>query len=551
MLKHALMGMLTLMMVCAGASAQADPWATAARNAGQASEAFGRCHRVVDFWYTKTGKNNYLLPRGLDERTWEGNDGPADQWSFFVCASYLTGDARMEAEVHNTLLDDIRLTTRVGRMGDLYDIDANKFVRSKVDLERVIFSSAEYVKDGLMPIIDLTGQKVYVDRARKLLEDIMYASPIKTHHHGNIPDDHAEACGDMLQSLSRLYCATGDARFKQFAESIGEAWMFEVLPTNNGLPCHRWDFTKGKPISDLLSLSDHGNEIIFGLTELLLLEYTHDQDKFQKYLPPIQGMVDKLLKVGVNDEGLWYGAIEPTTGKAYSKTVPDTWGYVLNAVYAMYLVTGQTKYRDAAQKAMLSIATNPQYEIWTGGYMDSHADAIESGIFFYNRIREPKMLAWIDKMMPPFLARQQPNGNVQGTYLDGNYVRTSLMWALMKTCGAYVQDWRADVKVGAVADSGRLYVQVSAARPWKGLLKLDSPRYRENLGLTIDYPRINQFPQWYAIEPTLLYQVSINGVPLHEMLGDDLIQGLPLNVGTKPVRILVRRVDGPPYGVGN
>jgi hypothetical protein len=69
-----------------------------------------------------------------------------------------------------------------------------------------------------------------------------------------------------------------------------------------------------------------------------------------------------------------------------------------------------------------------------------------------------------------------------------------------------------------------------------------------HMGLPVNYPRLNEFPEWYTVEPTRLYDVAVDGKSTPAMLGDDLIRGLRLEVSKQPVRVVVRPVAGPPYG---
>lgn len=523
-------------------------WAEAAERGEQAHEAFARSHRLLHAWYAQRGKDNYLLPRNLRTRTWEVKDSAADLWPFLVITAYLTDPEALESLARQTLRDEIRLTTRLGWLSDDYDIDDHRFVRPEVEIDRLIFGASEYLKDGLLPIIELMGRTAWLDRARTLIEEIFRHAPVETAY-GRIPSDDAEINGEMLQSLSRLYTATGDRRFKEWAERIGDAYFFDVLPKNNDLPAHRWDFAAGKPLRDVLSLRDHGNEIVFGLSELLILEHVHDPPKARRYLPAMRRMVDRLLAVAVNEDGLWYQRIEPTTGKVLDEATPDTWGYALNGVYVLYLVTGETRYREAVERALRGI-NQEKYLHWeeSAGPADAYADAIEGCLYLVNRIPEPEALAWLEKVVPVFLALQRPDGIIEGWHGDGNYARTALMYALMKTAGARVQPWRPGLRLGAVPQGETLHLVLVSDAPWEGTLYLDAPRHRLHLGLSINYPRLNEFPEWYTVEPVRLYRVAVEGKELSPLLGDDLVRGLPLKLNQGPLRIEIRPEAGPPYG---
>ena len=96
-------------------------------------------------------------------------------------------------------------------------------------------------------------------------------------------------------------------------------------------------------------------------------------------------------------------------------------------------------------------------------------------------------------------AIQKPDGIIEGWHGDGNFARTSLMYALWKTQGVTVQPWRADVRFGAVREGGTLYLSLTADQPWEGRLVFDRPRHKLLMHLPLDYPRINQFPEWFTV----------------------------------------------------
>jgi hypothetical protein len=376
----------------------------------------------------------------------------------------------------------------------------------------------------------------------------MEHAPVETPY-GRIPSGSAEVCGELLQSLSRYYCATADPRFLQWAFRIGDAWIFGVLPYNNGLPCHTWNFVEGKPENASLSLSDHGNEILFGLSELLMLAHVHAPDKTEAYLPWIKAMIDTLLESAVNEHGLWVRKIDTATGNVMSRQTPDTWGYVLNAVYILYMVTGDNTYLDAVTRAMNGLLSDARYANWGGA--DAFADAIESGVALYRFLPEPVTREWLDRVVPVFLAKQREDGIVEGWHGDGNYARTALMWALMHTAGTYITDWRDDVMFGAVVQDSGIHVHLSSKKPWSGKLHFDYPRHRMHFGLKLDYPRLNHFPEWYTVEPTRLYEVVLDGRPLPQpLLGDDLVRGLDIELSGKPLQVMIWPLPGPPYNTG-
>jgi hypothetical protein len=539
---------LCLVVTPARAPAQtdADIWATAERNADTAHEALERCVHLVRAWYEHTGRDNALLPQNLNSRVWTPENSAADLWSFFVLTAHVTGSPEMQALVRRTLRDEIRLTTRLDRLPDHYNLDGDGgFAHREPDLPRLIFGASEYVKDGILPMVELSGDATFFERGRGMLEDIFKHVPIETSF-GRIPSESAEVNGEMLQSLCRYYAATGDAQYKQWAERIGDAYLLEMLPKNNGLPCHSWDFTAGRPRRDVLSLNDHGNEIIGGLAELLMMERRCDPEKFDAYAPAMRILLDRLLDTAVNEDGLWYQSLRPSNGEILDRRTPDTWGYALCAIYTFHLMTGDARYREAVERALRGISTGDKYTDWGGA--DAFADSIEGCIVLLNRVREPPAEAWLERVVPVFLAKQRSDGIVEGWHGDGNYARTALMYALMKTGGTRLNHWNPSVKYGAALDGDTIHVWLSSAAPWRGKLRFDRARHRDHFGLPINYPRLNEFPEWYTVERTRLYEVQVGEQNPKQLLGADLIDGLALQIGPIPVRVTVRPAAGPPYG---
>jgi hypothetical protein len=64
--------------------------------------------------------------------------------------------------------------------------------------------------------------------------------------------------------------------------------------------------------------------------------------------------------------------------------------------------------------------------------------------------------------------------------------------------------------------------------------------------LPLDWPRINQFPEWYTVTPTINYQVYDNGSGNAEYFpGLDMIDnGLPIKVSDTTDLIVTHRGPG-------
>ena len=539
------------LFACAAPAAEPTPgaedlWAAAERNGEQANDALARCHAFVQGWWPHRDEHSNLLPQNLRSRVWTGANSAADLWPFMVLTCYVTDRALLDGRMRDILHDEIRLTTRVGRLPDDYSFERRDFVRPEPMLDRIIFGASEYVKDGLLPITEVMGRDEWFHRMRGIVEDICTHAPVQTQF-GPIPSGNAEVNGEMLQSLCRLYGMTADPRFMQMALRIGDAYFLEVLPGTNGLPCHSWDFSTHKPTRDALSLNDHGNEIIGGLSEVFVLAHFHRPAKAKAYEAPMRRMLDVLAAEALNSDGLWYRSIRPTTREILSKSTPDTWGYPLNAYYTFYMVTGDEGYRRVVQRALENI-NQPRYKKWGGA--DAFADSIESGIVLLNRLPVPAGFAWLEDVVQPFLAKQRDTGIIEGWHGDGNYARTALMYALYKTQGLRVSPWSKALRFGACMGQDGLHVHLHGAADWQGRLLFDRPRHRDHMGLPINYPRLNEFPEWFVVQTDRLYSVTdVDQRSTRSLMGGTLLRGLPVSLKAgERRRFLVRPHRGAPYG---
>jgi hypothetical protein len=112
---------------------------------------------------------------------------------------------------------------------------------------------------------------------------------------------------------------------------------------------------------------------------------------------------------------------------------------------------------------------------------------------------------------------------MEGWHGDGNTARTALMWALAKTQGATAAPWREDVELGAERSStGGVRVLLKTRYPWKGRLRFDRPRHRDHFRMPADYPRINQFPEWFTAEENGRYRLTVDGAPGRPVTGREL-----------------------------
>jgi len=167
---------------------------------------------------------------------------------------------------------------------------------------------------------------------------------------------------------------------------------------------------------------------------------------------------------------------------------------------------------------------------------------MKSAINIYYREPLPGLKEWIDSEANTMWSLQdssyrayaqkwQNSGIIDGDHCDGNFARTSIMYCLWKTQGVLISPWREDVVFGAVRKNNELYITIKADTGWQGRIIFDTQRHKNNLKLPIDWPRINQFPEWFPIDQQSQYNVehiSVNSTT--EYSGSELKTGLFLKL---------------------
>jgi hypothetical protein len=334
-----------------------------------------------------------------------------------------------------------------------------------------------------------------------------------------------EVNGEMLQTLSRLYWMTGNQEYLDWAIRIGDYYLLGNR-----------DLTQ----IDYLRIRDHGCEIIGGLSELYVTLNFADPEKKETYKQPYYALLDRVLDVGRNEDGLFYNAINPKTGEIVDSNIVDNWGYVFDAYYTVWMIDSTKEYRDAVLKGFQKLYEKYRNYPWEGTSHDGYADALESGINLYNREPVPELKDWIDSEMQVMFDMQQDDGIIGGWHGDGNFARTAIMYSLWKTQGATVSPWRKDVILGAEKDGEQIYFVLTADNDWQGMLIFDAQRHKTILNLPVDYPRINQFPEWFTAkegeEYTLVSsQKGISG----KYFGKQLLEGIPVNLSADEKLVVI------------
>ena len=118
------------------------------------------------------------------------------------------------------------------------------------------------------------------------------------------------------------------------------------------------------------------------------------------------------------------------------------------------------------------------------------------------------------------------------------------MYALMKTQGVTAQPWTSHLRYGAVEHDGAVHISlyVGGDQPWSGRLVVDAPRHNSAMRLPLDWPRINQFPEWFTAKPDKTYEFqSITDGTVTHYTGKALQASIPVSLQPNAeTRITVR-----------
>lgn len=498
----------------------------AAENGVRSEEVFRRTRRMLHAWLAYADARTLLLPDVLPGYTrgpkglhiYRPHNSGADNYPYLVATAFFTDRELFDGRMREMLRNEIRYTdTGGGIPGDLA-LDTGTLGPPS------LFGAAEYAKDGLLAITELLGRTPWFHRMADMTAALLERAPVRSAF-GPLPDTGAELNGDVLQTLARLIPMTGERRFLEWAERLGDAYVLEVLPRNHDVPGYTWDFDKHKG-PDRMRLRDHGNEMVVGLTLLHALESERGGERAASYTAPLGRMLDKVL-ASANPDGMLYNEFRPSDGKPLDERLSDNWGYVYGSVYTYSMVTGATRYKDAVRRVLTNLPRYKGYD-WENGSQDGYADSIESALYLAAREPVPEAFDWIESETKTLIGFQKDDGTVERWYGDGNWARTLLLYAMWKTQGCFLDGWRDGVRLGAVKDGERLLVSLEAPAGWRGRLRFDHARHRRDLNYTKNYVRLNEWPEWFTVDETSLYTVTDAAGAATQRLGADLVDGVPV-----------------------
>lgn len=492
----------------------------AIENGKVANEAYVRSLNFTAAWLTKVDSISGLIPTNLTNKTdlWEPHNSAADNYPFMVLTAYLLDKNLYNKEMQDMLNAEKRLTSRLKSLPDIYSFSKQNFYTDEPEMSNIIFGTSEYIKDGLIPLNEYIGKSPWQDRMMEMLDDLSgYMESVKDlEKYFSRTASIEEVNGEMLQTLSRIYWMTGDKKYLDWAIKIGDYYLLGERDLSQ---------------IEYLRIRDHGCEIIGGLSELYVTLHFANPEKKEEYQPALFKLLDRVLEIGRNEDGIFYNAVNAKTGEIVDKNIVDNWGYVFDAYYSVWLIDKKEEYREAVLNGFRKLNEKYRNYAWEGTSHDGYADALESGINLYNREPVPELKSWIDSEMQVMFNMQQPDGILGGWHGDGNFARTAIMYSLWKAQGATVQPWHENVILGAEKTDNEIYFVLTSENEWDGKLVFDARRHKTILNLPIDYPRINQFPEWFTAEKEGEYTLVSSQKELSgKYSGQQLLDGIPVKL---------------------
>jgi hypothetical protein len=90
-----------------------------------------------------------------------------------------------------------------------------------------------------------------------------------------------------------------------------------------------------------------------------------------------------------------------------------------------------------------------------------------------------------------------------------------------------------------------LFISLKAEKDWQGKIIFDFPRHQKYLHLPLDYPRINQFPEWFTVEAQKTYQIKSSYIKERmKILDEELLKGWETTIKAgDEVRIIVQLLE--------
>ena len=395
------------------------------------------------------------------------------------------------------------------------------------DFDAMIFGASEYAKDGLVPIVEITGSdSPWFARMRGIVDDIFKHARYDTPY-GKIPSKNLEVNGELLQILPRLYCATGEQEYLEWAHRLADHYLLPggFVPTR---------------------LSDHGCEIIGGLGLLFAVDSQACPEKCREYKPHMEHMFDEILRRGVNSDGIVIAALHQQPGPHDNVATRDGWGYDFVGFLDYDLALGTTRYETAIRRPLGNLLKPRYFEFnWDHGSRDNVADSVEGGLYLLRHFPVPEGFVWADREIATYLVDHTDPERLWDVHkLEANTVRTVLIHTMLHTRNTIARPWQQGLQLGAAPCGDGICVFMKSDKAYQGRLQFDVPRHRLTMGFSRDWPRMNAVPEWFTVEPDDAHHYRVEDADAGSTQvtsGKSLAEGLPVRLEAgKPLRLVVR-----------
>jgi hypothetical protein len=480
--------------------------------------------RVLQGWLDlKEDPQTHLYSKG---KAWDYHNEAADHYSSLVLvAQYVKPEwNRPGGPLHRTLGRSIELCKTKMGIPTLYDLQ-----RYEQGAQASLKDLSEWLRDGLVRIVEILGTENDWYREMMRLTDAMIAQAERGDGMGSAFPD-SESAGNMLQTLTRLYVMSGNAKYLDAAEALAD-----------------YHLLGGGTLLQNVTFGDHGCELVPGLGELFVLESRLQRPKAAQYGDPLRNLLDRILAQDAHPQtGLLCGSETTEDGKREWKQPPDTWGYVLFTYENYDRATGGDRYTGPIEKSMTWLIEHRsdflqlEDRLWPRAKSsDDWSDSYESMIVLWNRYpRVQGVYEWLDWATHQHVHRKNEKaqyGPYTGGHFDGSTGRALCMHMMLNSQGVRSLPFVEGLRLGGIQEDGALYLTLESTTPWDGALHFDGPRTVYPIA-TLDWTRLNEMPQWFVAHPGRTYMVVMDGQPPVMLDGKDLIDGLVLTARPSEIR---------------
>ena len=208
------------------------------------------------------------------------------------------------------------------------------------------FGAGEYAKDGLIAVTEYLGRTPWFYRMVDMIADAMTDAPVPSRF-GALPAADAETNGDYLQALVRIATMTGDQRFLDWARRIGDAYIEEVLPAAVAFPATSGTSSALGRAAAPVARSRQRNDRRPG--DAVRARASSARRAPRAIVPSFSACWTACSHLPTRTACSTTKSTSTRCSRSIA-TLSDNWGYVYGAVYSYYMVTGDTRYRDAVRR---------------------------------------------------------------------------------------------------------------------------------------------------------------------------------------------------------